>query len=256
MSMFDTGMETNSGELNCFILFTDFGPSGPYTGQMEAVLKRQAPDVPIIHLVNDAPVGDPRLSSYLLAALRDSFPQGSIFLAIVDPGVGGQRKPVVLLADGQYFVGPDNDLLNTVAAQAEQVNWWEISWRPARCSMSFHGRDLFAPVAASLVNGTSEEMLKPIIQADEGKWPADLPEIIYFDHYGNAMTGIRYRQEISDKQLIINSKKIMQADTFCSVEQGGAFWYQNSSGLVEIAVNQGRAKEKLALTLGTEIEFV
>lgn len=239
-----------------FVLFTDFGPSGPYTGQMEAVLKQQAPEVPIINLVNDAPCGDPRLSSYLLAALRYSFPQGSIFLAIVDPGVGGQRRPVVLLADGRYFVGPDNGLLNTVAAQSEQVNWWEITWRPSGCSTSFHGRDLFAPVAASLANDNSDEKLTRFFQPSNVKWMADLPDIIYFDYYGNAMTGLRYRQELSGKILIVNDNNIMQADTFCSVEQGGVFWYENSSGLVEIAVNQGSAKEKLALTLGAEIEFV
>ena len=237
------------------VLFTDFGPSGPYTGQMEAVLKQMAPKVPVIHLLDDAPTGNPRLSSYLLAALRYSFPRGAVFLTVVDPGVGGERKPIVLNTDGQYFVGPENGLLNTVAVQSKQTTWQEIAWRPADCSMSFHGRDLFAPIAASLATGLSEDMLKPMVQTGLEEWPADLKEIIYFDHYGNAMTGLRYVPEMAGKQLIVNGVKTDQADTFSSVSEGRAFWYCNSSGLVEIAVNQGSAREKLALTLGTVIKF-
>ncbi len=238
------------------VLFTDFGSSGPYTGQMEAVLKQMAPKVPVIHLLHDAPRGDPRLSSYLLAALRYSFPQGTVFLAVIDPGVGGERIPVALHADGQYFVGPDNGLMNTVALQSKQTNWQEIVWRPDNCSMSFHGRDLFAPIAASLATGSSEDRLKPLVQTGLEEWPADLKEIVYFDHYGNAMTGQRYGQKMKGKKLVVSGARIHQAETFCSVLAGGAFWYCNSSGLVEIAVNQGSAREKLALTLGTEIEFI
>lgn len=238
------------------VLFTDFGSSGPYTGQMEAVLKQMAPEAPVIHLVDDAPTGDPRLSGYLLAALRYSFPQGTIFIAVVDPGVGGERKPVVLNADGQYFVGPDNGLLNTASVQSEQVFWQEIIWRPAGCSTSFHGRDLFAPVAACLANRASKGMLKPLVRHGMSDWPADLQEIIYFDHYGNAMTGLRYSEEMSGRQLIVKDTRIDQSDTFCSVPEGGAFWYCNSSGLVEIAVNQGSAKEKLGMQLGAVIKFV
>jgi len=107
---------------NSIVLFTDFGPSGPYIGQMESVLLQAAPNVPVINLLSNAPTADPRLSSYLLAALRHGFPVNSIFLAVVDPGVGGTRRAVVLQADGQTFVGPDNGLLNTVAVQLKMRN--------------------------------------------------------------------------------------------------------------------------------------
>jgi len=100
------------------LLFTDFGSTGPYLGQMEAVLRIHAPGVDVIDLLNDAPPGEPRLAAYLLAALAKHFPAGSIFLSVVDPGVGGERLPVVLEADGRWFVGPDNGLLNTVAVHA------------------------------------------------------------------------------------------------------------------------------------------
>ncbi|MGZ4956921.1 MAG: SAM hydrolase/SAM-dependent halogenase family protein [Methylobacter sp.] len=241
--------------MTCIIFFTDFGPSGPYIGQMESVLRLTAPNVPVINLLSNAPTADPRLSSYLLAALRYSFPVNSIFLAVVDPGVGGERRAVVLQADGQTFVGPDNGLLNTVAVQSKKVQWSEIIWRPDYCSMSFHGRDLFAPIAAKLAINASDGLLQPFERNDLSAWPEDLAEVIYFDHYGNAMTGLRYRETFSGKTLAVNGITVKQAGTFGDVEEQQAFWYKNSSGLIEIAVNKGRAEKQLDLKLGIEVGF-
>jgi S-adenosylmethionine hydrolase len=242
--------------VTCIVLFTDFGPSGPYIGQMESVLRLAAPNVPVINLLSNAPTADPRLSSYLLAALRHSFPKDSIFLAIVDPGVGGERKAVVLQADGQFFVGPDNGLFNAVAVQSQKTQWSEIVWRPERCSISFHGRDVFAPVAAKLAANEAGGFLQPFDRNDLNDCPHDLAEIIYFDHYGNAMTGLRYCELHAGRTLITNGMLIEQADTFSAVEERQAFWYKNSSGLVEIAVNKGRAEELLGLKLGMPVSFV
>jgi len=241
--------------VTCVVLFTDFGPSGPYTGQMESVLQQIAPNVPVITLLSNAPTADPRLSSYLLAALQHSFPANSIFLAVVDPGVGGTRKAVVLQADGQTFIGPDNGLFNTVAVQTQHAQWSEIIWKPEHYSMSFHGRDLFAPVAAKLAINEADGLLQPFEQNDLSDWPKDLAEVIYFDHYGNAMTGLRYQETYSGKTLTVNGVEIKQADTFSAVEEKQAFWYKNSSGLVEIAVNKGRAEQQLALKLGMQIRL-
>ncbi|MFA6164350.1 MAG: SAM-dependent chlorinase/fluorinase [Methylobacter sp.] len=241
--------------MTSIVLFTDFGPSGPYIGQMESVLRLMAPNVPVINLLSNAPTADPRLSSYLLAALRRSFPVNSIFLAVVDPGVGSERRAVVLRADGQTFVGPDNGLLNTVAVQSEDVQWLEIIWKPEHCSTSFHGRDLFAPISAKLAINAADDLLQPVDKLDLSDWPQDLAEVIYFDYYGNAMTGLRYHQAYSGKILNINRFAIKQADTFSAVEEKQAFWYKNSSGLVEIAVNQGRAEQQLALKLGAQFSF-
>lgn len=238
------------------VLFTDFGPSGPYTGQMEVVLRQLAPAHPVINLLSNAPVANPRASSYLLAALRHSFPEDSIFLTVIDPGVGSGRKAVVLRADGQYFVGPDNGLLNTVAVQSRQAQWLEIIWKPEQCSMSFHGRDLFAPVAARLACNTADDLLKPFARHDLAAWPEDLPEVIYFDHYGNAMTGLRYHEDLAGKRLTINGIAMAQANTFSAAAEHQAFWYKNASGLVEIAVNQGSARQQLGLELGDGVSFV
>ena len=236
------------------VLFTDFGPAGPYIGQMESVLRNLAPHADVINLISNAPAANPRFSSYLLSALRLHFPKQTVFLAVVDPGVGGERLPVVLKADEQFFVGPENGLLNTVAVHSRETEWWKIIWKPDQCSMSFHGRDLFAPVAAKLAESFDVSKLRPIDTPNSLKgWKADFEEIIYFDHYGNAITGLRYREAMQGKQLLINGVAVNYADTFSSVNKGSIFWYQNSIGLVEIAVNRGRAQEQRNLKIGTII---
>ncbi len=238
------------------LLFTDFGAQGPYLGQMEAVLRGAVPQVPVINLLSDAPMGDPRRSAYLLAALARSFPEGCVFLAVVDPGVGGERWPVALKADGRWFVGPDNGLFNTVALASTATEWRRIAWRPAAMSASFHGRDLFAPVAARLAQGDlSWADPAPWGGPDLAAWASDLAEVIYIDHYGNAITGLRYGAELDGRVLRAGGLELRQAETFCSVAESDAFWYCNSMGLVEVAVNRGRADQHLGLALGAALDF-
>lgn len=235
-------------------LFTDFGAEGPYLGQMEAALRRQAPGMEVVNLVSNAPSADPRLSGYLLAALARTQPEGSVFLCVIDPGVGGERLPVVLEADRRWFVGPDNGLFHPVAAQSEKTAWRAIRWRPRQLSASFHGRDLFAPIAARIAQsdfGWSGDWEGPL----DDDWSADLAAIIYFDHYGNAMTGMRYRESLEGRVLLVNGHPVPQAKTFCDRPAGASFWYCNSMNLIEIAVNRGRADRMLELKLGQSVSF-
>jgi S-adenosylmethionine hydrolase len=222
------------------LLFTDFGSEGPYLGQMESVLRLNAPGIDVINVVSNAPPGEPRLAAYLLAALAGRFPKGSVFLCVVDPGVGGERLPVVL---------------NTLAVQAESTSWHAISWRPDNISASFHGRDLFAPVAARIARRdftwTEGNWDGPELRG----WPADIASIVYFDHFGNAITGRRYSVELNGAALLINGWRIPQATTFCDLPAGSPFWYRNSMDLIEIAVNLNRADKTLGLNLGQEFRF-
>jgi len=100
------------------VLFTDFGSNDLYVGQLEAVLDRDAPGVRVVHLLHEAPGFDARASAHLLAALVSRMPAGHVYVAVVDPGVGGERDAVVIEADGNWLVGPDNGLLSVVAARA------------------------------------------------------------------------------------------------------------------------------------------
>ncbi len=233
------------------VTFTDFGCHGPYLGQMIAVLKQEAPDIPVIDLLNNAPTADPFHSAYLLAALARWWPAGTVFLGVVDPGVGSKRLPVVLQADDKWFVGPDNGLFHTVAVQSTTpTRWYQIVWRPERLSASFHGRDLFAPVAARLAQGKSEAWLAPWEGPDLSGWPPELAEVIYLDAYGNCMTGLPYRPQWQGRRLRCGEVSIPFARTFAEVPEGSPLWYENSVGLVEIAINLGSAADRFGLRLG------
>ena len=116
------------------MLFTDFGLQGPYAGQMKAVLAQMAPDVAVIDLFADAPVGNPKASAYLLAAYAAWFPAGTVFLCVVDPGVGGMRPAIIVEADDRWYVGPGNGLFELVQRRAEKAQRFDIEWKPERLS--------------------------------------------------------------------------------------------------------------------------
>ena len=236
-------------------LFTDFGLAGPYTGQVMAVLHQAAPAVPVISLFADAPSERPKPAAYLLAAYGAWFPAGTVLLCVVDPGVGSERRAVVVEADGRIYVGPDNGLFDIVMRRASDARLWEIIWHPGPLSPSFHGRDLFAPVAARLALG---EAVTELAQSSADRsatrgWPDDLAEIVYIDHYGNAMTGLRGALLAPRARLVAGGRTLQPAATFSAVPPGAAFWYINSNGLAEIAVNGARADETLGLAIGSEI---
>lgn len=242
------------------VLFTDFGVTGPYVGQMKSVLCQRAPTTPVIDLMHDAPAFDPQAAAYLLASLVGEFPQDSVFLCVVDPGVGSQRKPLIARINGRWFVGPDNGLFDVVARHApdySENSWWEISWQPERLSASFHGRDLFAPVAAMLANGEAPPGKLLSISPDRlRRWPSDLEKIVYIDRFGNAVTGIRAANLDRDQIIAAGDERILWARTFAEVSAGQGFWYENSNGLVELAVNQGRADQILRLRIGDAVTFL
>jgi S-adenosylmethionine hydrolase len=239
------------------VLFTDFGLHGPYTGQMKAVLHQMAPSIPIIDLFADAPAGNPKPSAYLLAAHAVWFVAGTVFLCVVDPGVGGTRPAIILEADRRWYVGPGNGLCELVRRRAGKTRRWDIDWKPERLSASFHGRDLFAPVAAMLARGEPPPGTPRNDDSDrQAEWPDDLGEIVYIDHFGNAMTGLRVAQLPRAARLVVTGRILERAKTFSDRQQGTAFWYENSNGLAEIAVNQRRADHELGLSIGVPVEIV
>ena len=244
------------------VLFTDFGLSGPYVGQLQAAILKESPAARVVNLFADAPAHDARRSAYLLAAYAGEFPAPTVFVCVVDPGVGSDRRALALEAGGRWFVGPDNGLLEIVARRTPGAAWWRIAWRPEHMSASFHGRDLFAPVAAWLDRGdrppgpSSAHWAEPLAPGGlgAGEWPDDLAEVIYIDRFGNAMTGLRAATLSPNARLTLNNgREIVQARTFSDVPKGGLFWYENANGLAEIAINCGRADATLGLALGSPV---
>jgi hypothetical protein len=180
-----------------------------------------------------------------------------VLLAVVDPGVGGRRRAVAVEADGRFYIGPDNGLFELVCRRAKSVRGWDIVWRPESLSPSFHGRDLFAPVAARFaLGGPDMTMLRATEITRFCEWPDDLPEIVYVDHYGNAMTGLRATALPVGVRLAVAGRVVERARTFSDVRPGSAMWYENANGLAEIAVNAGRADVAFGLTVGSPVAIL
>lgn len=233
-------------------IFTDFGVQGPYLGQMHAVLSTQAPAVPVVDVFPDLPPYDVQSAAYLVPAYSQYLPENSVCLCVVDPGVGTDRRALVVRADSRWYVGPDNGLFSILIRRAVDVQVFEITWRPDRISISFHGRDLFAPVAAAIARGeplSADEI--DVTRALSPGWPEELMQVVYIDSYGNAITGLR--------SCTVNRKAIISVGgtpcefrpTFAKAEAGTPFWYENSNGLLEIALPNGHAAEFLGLNVGS-----
>ncbi len=240
------------------VLFTDFGSNGPYVGQMKAVIYQVNPAAIIVDLFANAPGFNPCACGYLLSAYSRYFPEGTVFLCVVDPGVDtDQRKAVVAEIDGQLFVGPNNGLFDIVASKSNKAIVSEILWRPDSLSATFHGRDLFAPIAGYLsLGGCPEDYLAQEGEFSVDEIPPDLFEIVYIDDYGNAMTAVRISSVSPTVQLKVNGYELRYAKTFAVVSKGEMFWFENSVGFVELAVNCGNAAATFGLKIGDTVEVV
>ena len=229
--------------------------AGPYTGQMKAVLYRDAPGIPVVDLLADAPSARPQPAAYLLAAYAAWFDPGTVFLCVVDPGVGGSRAPLIVRADRHWFVGPDNGLFELVLRRAAKSQVWHITFKPAALSASFHGRDLFAPVAARLARG-GKPPGRAHLPMRFPAWPDDLAQVVYVDHYGNAITGLRAAALPPQARLSIADGALPRVRTFSDVPHAAALCYENANGLMEVAINGGRADAVLGLAVGSTLTVV
>lgn len=231
-------------------LFTDFGYAGPYVGQMTGAILAIDPGLTVINLMHDAPAMRPDLAAYLLPAVCRELPPRAIIVAVVDPGVGGERAALRVDAGDHVFIGPDNGLLSRLP-DIRRVEI--IDWRPATLSNSFHGRDLFAPVAAMCALGRPPETTLSTIAAMTGHtWPTQLDQVIYIDAYGNCMTGMSSENLHVNSRLRVGNTEVRWARTFGEAASD-PFWYANSQGLVEIAANRASLADLLSLAPGDKI---
>jgi hypothetical protein len=160
---------------------------------------------------------------------------------------------VVVLAGGRWFVGPDNGLLSIVAARHADTRLWRITWQPEGLSATFHGRDLFALIAADIARGEfPTDKLAPMGKLNVEFDAGDLPRVIYIDHYGNAWTGVRGAPK--DARVSAAGELFKHSESFGFVGKGEGFWFINSVGLLELAVNRGSAAAAYGLKLGDPVQ--
>ena len=248
-------------------LLTDFGMQDYYVGAMKGVIASLAPGVPILDLSHEVPPGDVRAGAFLLAHATETFPSGTVHCAVVDPGVGTERRAIVCAHNGQLFVAPDNGLVSWAVGPEAQAWVIERLRPPEGAPATFHGRDLFAPVAARLAAGMAPEGVgRPVTDVVRLEWPEPVRrgpsefqgEVVFVDRFGNLVsnvpaewvgTGQGWRVEIGGQTAPL-------ARTFGDVAPGQLVSYPGSAGLIEVAVRDGSAAARLGLGRGAGLRVV
>ena len=238
-------------------LLTDYSLQGPYVGQLHGrILQAAAPPPRTIDLMHDAPAFRPDRAAYLLAATLPHLPAQATVLAVVDPGVGTDRHALAMQVDGRWLVGPDNGLLAVAAGRAERVQAYRLPPPAADTPATFHGRDVFADVAAvAASHGTVPAGATAVAHWQGQDWPADWDAVIYQDGFGNLITGRRAATVAPGAALAVAGHRLPRVAKFADVAPGQACWYGNSMGLVEVAVNAGSAAEALAVGPGAALHW-
>ncbi len=249
-------------------LTTDFGTRDGYLAAMKGAILSIAPDVRLVDISHDVAPFDAMEAAFVLRQALPYFPEGTIHLVVVDPGVGSSRRPVALLSGGHVFVGPDNGLFSLVLAESGPESMVELDAGAA--SATFHGRDIFAPAAARLAAGCNlHDLGRPIEALVPLHWalPAEDDSgirgwIVHIDNFGNCVTNItapmlrRCRDGREIKGYVGNAIIADIRATYTSVEKGEPLLLFGSDGYLEVAVNAGHAASLLDIRRGTPINIV
>ncbi len=252
-------------------LLTDFGTSDPYVAAMKGAILTLCPRAQIVDISHDLPAHDILPAAFVLAQAAPNFPRETLHVVVVDPTVGTDRRILAARLGGQMYLLPDNGVITFVAGSQPMEAMHVVrnpAYLPAGASMTFHGRDIFAPVAAAILNGVDLHRLGPM--PDTYKL-LDLPapaeqsgglagQVIYIDRFGNLVSNI------SSDDLVRRWKDLDRLRVWCAGKEigplVGAYAFVgpgkplaliNSMKLVEVAVNQGRAADLLGAAVGAEI---
>ena len=269
-------------------MLTDYGLTDPFTGILKGVIAQIAPEVKIIDLTHGISSGDILRGAINLWQAKQYFPQGTIFLCVVDPGVGTSRQGILVESGGYSFIGPDNGLFtfNYVGDfKVRELN--NPTYFLPMISETFHGRDIFAPVAAHLARGVPPEEFGPVI-TDLIRLP--LPQLdiltagtlrcecLFSDKFGNMVTSLgKFQKKLETLEfspwitpdplkaphisypiknlilLLTNGKRISWVNTFAAISKGECAFLIGGSGLLEIAANQQSATYLLGLKAGEPV---
>jgi S-adenosylmethionine hydrolase len=258
-------------------LFTDFGTTDPYVAQMKGAILTIDPTARLLDLTHDVTPFDVAQGSYLLDQSAQEFPAGTIFVAVVDPQVGSDRAPLLLKTGaGKFYLGPDNGLFSRVIDREGFAAAWALDqrayFRAGATSDTFHGRDIFGPVAAHLAQGTDPAHMGTLLtekslemssmHAPEIAGGSVSVEVLHVDHYGNVILNLPAGGDAAAKFHMGNLVKISigresfagpMVRTYAEGEKGRLILLYGANGLLEISMSQGSAAEKLKVNPGTVI---
>jgi S-adenosyl-L-methionine hydrolase (adenosine-forming) len=263
--------------MSVIVLLTDFGTDDPYVGVMKGVMAGILPTAQMIDLSHAIAPQNVRQGAYLLRTAYRYFPRGSVFLGVVDPGVGTSRRPIALETARGFFVGPDNGLFSAVIEDSFKAVLLRTESGAANLSHVFHGRDIFAGAAAALASGAPlaalgtaiEDVTRidvtPVQEMEDGSFQG---EVLHIDHFGNVITSfggfqwtgntfnIGGAQNLDPKAVVlaINGAQLNGLQhTYGEVPHGQLLALINSDNHLEIATNQGSAASRLAVSLGDPV---
>jgi hypothetical protein len=257
-------------------LLTDFGVESTYPAQMKGVILERCPDLVLVDLTHAVPRHEVRTAAFMLASAAPAFPPGTVHMAVVDPQVGSLRRILAAEGDGHLYLAPDNGLLTLVAQgqflfgaahpPARVVSVENQSLFRSHVSSTFHGRDIFAPVAAAMACGTPIDELGPEVESIE-RFDLPLPdrcegdirgEVLYVDPFGNLVTNIAGRMlaELDPSAVRVHLGGAVVrglSRAYSDVPAGILLAYIGSAGLLEIAVNRQSAAVRLGAGVGTPL---
>ena len=254
----ETGREgTRSPDLPVITLLTDFGTADYFVGAVKGAILSVNPNVSIVDITHEVPAQDIETGAFLLLAAYKTFPAGTTHVAVVDPGVGSSRRPIVVSASDQFFVGPDNGIFSYVYDREPSHQAFHVTaekYFRSEPSSTFHGRDIFAPVAAALSIGVTPEQFGSLLN-DAARLPAleTPPRIIHIDRFGNCVTNIS-RETYKGESLFVNGRKISALRNFYGeAAPGEVFAIWGSAGFLEISVNGASAAQILGAKRGDAV---
>lgn len=249
-------------------LLSDFGTRDTYAGQLRAVIATIAPGAPVFDLTHGVEPFAIDEGAWLLETALPALPANAVVLAVVDPGVGGERRAICVTMGGLAFVGPDNGLLSAALRdrESERAAIHELTapqYQRQPVSPTFHGRDIFAPAAAHLANGLAPALLGapvasaltlPSFEATTGSHGELHARVIHIDRFGNLITTVRAPQLFPSFALTVGETTVLwRVDTYVSAVGDAPFCHVDSSGFIAIACNGASAAERLGVRRGDPV---
>jgi S-adenosylmethionine hydrolase len=256
-------------------LLTDFGTQDHYVGAVKGAILAACRDATLVDIAHELPPHDVREGAFALAAAYRAFPAGSVFLAVVDPGVGSQRRGIALEAGGYRFVGPDNGLFSLILAEHADARVHELTNAGLfrhRVSATFHGRDVFGPVAGHLAGGTAlEEVGPPVsdparfeIEGVRKRGPHEWEgSVIHVDRFGNLTTSFAEREidalisrvngDPTEIVVVVEGVVLPLVRAYSDLPEGEAGALIGSSGRLEVALHKGSAARVLGASKGAPV---